>query len=178
MVVLTRASSDFSCPKDQLRVSHIAGGSYRASGCDHQQVYDCIVDKTYTCIPEGHDSAPRDAEGEGTSDKESVAEKEDREANPTVDPPSGTPRAASLCTKVYQHIDDLTAAWGEWHPERKAKSSPGKVEFLSVCHDLSAKQQMCLLMPYGRDYRVNCAKTLQTMTDDLSQRLDDLFLEP
>ncbi len=116
-------------------------------------------------------------EGSNSSSSEQGA-KESSPSEATADPDEGTPRGASLCTKVYQHIGDLTAAWSEWHPERKAKSPPGKVAFLSVCHDLSSKQQMCLLMPYGRDYRVNCAKTLKALTDDLSQRLDDLFLEP
>jgi hypothetical protein len=183
-VARTRAANDFNCSEDAINITSIGGTSFRASGCDHEEVYDCAGSQArtstwqgtssggttnYVCIPERHHDS---AEGE------EKAAKEDLVANPDPDSPSGSPRRASLCVKAYQHIDDLTAAWGQWHSQRKAKSPPGKVEFLSVCHDLSGKQQMCLLMPYGRDYRVNCAKTLQALSDDLSQRLDDLFLEP
>jgi hypothetical protein len=80
--------------------------------------------------------------------------------------------------KAFRTIGDLTAAWGEWHPERAAKSPPALDDFLSVCKELQPRQQMCLLLPYGRQYRSTCAKTLSAMPPDLAGRLDDLFLAP
>ena len=127
----------------------------------------CGVGATnYVCVPEGSkESGAADApSGSATMASDSPGPTSDNRSN--------------LCVKAFRTVGDLTAAWGEWHPDRTAKSPPTRDEFLSVCKDLSAKQQMCLLLPYGRQYRSTCTKALASVAPDVAARLDDLFLDP
>jgi hypothetical protein len=41
-VVATRASNEFSCPKEQVNVQNIGGTSYKASGCGQTATYTCM----------------------------------------------------------------------------------------------------------------------------------------
>ena len=41
-VVATRASNEFSCPKEQVNVQNIGGTSYKASGCGQAATYTCM----------------------------------------------------------------------------------------------------------------------------------------
>ncbi len=40
-IVVDRASYDFPCPKDNIKISEITLGSYEASGCEKKAVYNC-----------------------------------------------------------------------------------------------------------------------------------------
>ena len=41
-VVATRASNEFSCPKEQVNVQNIGGTSYKATGCGQTATYTCM----------------------------------------------------------------------------------------------------------------------------------------
>jgi hypothetical protein len=178
-VARTRAANDFQCREDQIQITEIGGTSFRATGCDRSEVYDCsgsslgangrcgVGATNYVCVPEGAKKAVAD-----DAPSDSAAAVSDGPA-PTAD--NANP---NLCARAFRTIGDLTTAWSEWHPERGVKTPPSRDEFLLVCKDLSAKQQMCLLMPHGRQYRSTCAKTLASMAPDVAARLDDLFLQP
>ncbi len=180
-VAKARAASDFECREDQIQISEIGGTSYRATGCDKSQVYDCSGSSLganarcgtgateYVCVPE----AAKKARPDDTASSSSAAA--DDRVEPSADNAKSSP---DFCAKAFRSIGDLTTAWGEWHPDREAKTPPARDAFLSVCKDLSAKQQMCLLMPYGRQYRSTCTKTLAALAPETETRLNDLFLQP
>lgn len=62
-VARTRAANDFNCSEDQIEITEVGGTSYRATGCDHSQVYDCAETlsavggyggrATFVCVAEG-----------------------------------------------------------------------------------------------------------------------------
>jgi hypothetical protein len=41
-VVATRATHEFSCPKDQVVVEELGGSSYRAHGCGQVATFTCM----------------------------------------------------------------------------------------------------------------------------------------
>jgi len=41
-VVHTRATREFSCPKDKVTVEELGGSSFRASGCGQTATYTCL----------------------------------------------------------------------------------------------------------------------------------------
>lgn len=41
-VVATRATREFSCPKDQVVVEELGGSSYRAHGCGQVATFTCM----------------------------------------------------------------------------------------------------------------------------------------
>ena len=41
-VVQTRASNEFSCPKDKVALQALGGTSYKATGCDVTATYTCM----------------------------------------------------------------------------------------------------------------------------------------
>ncbi len=117
----------------------------------------------YVCIPEGRggDDSALDT---STTTSDDVA----------AQAPEG--HKLSTCGRAYRAIGELTSAWAEWHPDREAKAPPSRVEFLAVCNDLGPRQQMCLLLPYARDYRPGCEKMLGQLPAAVTGRLDGLFL--
>jgi hypothetical protein len=64
-VARARAASDFQCREDQIEITELGGTSFRATGCDRSEVYDCtgstlganarcgVGATQYVCIPEG-----------------------------------------------------------------------------------------------------------------------------
>jgi hypothetical protein len=54
-VVRERASNDFHCQEEHLKVAEVGGNSYRVKGCGYATVYDCVLSGPYsepTCVPE------------------------------------------------------------------------------------------------------------------------------
>lgn len=41
-VVQTRASNEFSCPKDKVQLQELGGTSYKATGCGTTATYTCM----------------------------------------------------------------------------------------------------------------------------------------
>jgi hypothetical protein len=41
-VVATRASNEFSCPKDKVQIQALGGTSYKATGCGMTATYTCM----------------------------------------------------------------------------------------------------------------------------------------
>jgi hypothetical protein len=59
-IVRTRASNDFPCASDQVSVRGIGGTSFRATGCGHEETYDCSTTGAgYLCVPERAGGPPK-----------------------------------------------------------------------------------------------------------------------
>ncbi len=96
----------------------------------------------------------------------------------TSDDKSPPPREHPECRQAFGHIDELTKAWGELHPERTMRRPPSRLAFLALCHALSPEQQQCLVMPRARTDRAGCARLLDALAPRVKIRVDEMFLEP
>jgi hypothetical protein len=52
--VRERASNDFHCLEEHVKVTENGGNSFKAKGCGYATVYDCVYGRygEATCIPE------------------------------------------------------------------------------------------------------------------------------
>jgi hypothetical protein len=165
--VRQRAAAEFHCNESEVDVEDLGASSYRATACGTVATYHCVsTGSSYNpvaCAKEEEGPAPaRDPAPHGVADDAPVA---------------ASRPSSSLCGHAFAKIQDLTAAWSEWYPDRTPKASPSRLEFMSVCEYLSSKQQACLVLPYGRDHRSTCAPLFDMLAPSYRARLDGLFFE-
>jgi hypothetical protein len=139
-------------------------------------VYDCTRSGhfDYVCVPETA-VGPSESKASGPAKDEEQTPQPDESSPSTAGNGEGD---GDACRQAFKHIEDLASAWHEWFPDREAKPTPSRTEFLSVCHSLSREQQACLVMPYGRTNRSACAPLFDKLAPSYRARLDGLFFAP
>ncbi len=91
----------------------------------------------------------------------------------------GPTKDLAMCGHAYDHILELVAVWAEWNPDRTPLvGKPTRRDFLGVCGDFPPDAQECLVMPYGKSHRTECAPSIDGLSRTQRYRLDALFFTP